>query len=597
MRTALAWSVVCSLAGALGACGVDAKSGEPGPAPKADSSDDAGPLGDAGPYGSAPDSGPPGHAPCPRGVLLREASFDFEGEPRRFLLYVPEDLPCTEEGVPLLVDLHGASGGVAAKPEEQYSLAEAMAAADEAGIVLLRPRSRFQQERTGATWYRWDQSPGDLEANQRFIAALTSDLASQYPIDRQRVFVLGFSSGANMAAYLLEHTTGSFRGYGMVGGARWQPVTLGDITTQPAVYFSTGSRDYGFGHAFRMRDALVEAGWAPEKLYWDSHPGGHYLGHRHYARALPFLLEGRRASLRSSDPWVRDDSVPTSTELGAVVVGSNGEPTVGAADGGVWTRQPEGGWSRRGGAALASPVTAFCEAGDAVFGAAGSELFSVGDEGLEVASLSRGSSPYPPYVYDVACHSHRIAWGGGVLGVAPLAEGLRPDVEWLFGGQVEAQTIAYERSGILLVAGGYGFLARQLPGTSPAPVELPHDLPPDWWAFGSASSRHGAFFLVGRGGAIARSQDAGLRWEVVRGFDPRARDLFGVAFANANEGVAVGDGGAVLITLDGGESWTSRDADASAVLADIAFSDSKVFLVGTAGTLLEASADDVFDPE
>ena len=62
-------------------------------------------------------------------------------------------------------------------------------------------------------------------------------------------------------------------------------------------------------------------------------------------------------------------------------------------------------------------------------------------------------------------------------------------------------------------------------------------------------------WAVGHGGQILHSVDGGERWTVQYGKADGADSLFSVWFENAEHGLAVGPYGYALTTLDGGKSW------------------------------------------
>lgn len=92
-----------------------------------------------------------------------------------FRVYVPADLPL-DEPVPLVVALHGA-GGDENMFMDAYGLGELRRQADRRGFIAVSP----------ATFYF--MSRGD------YLTALVEEMARCYPIDRQRVYVLGHSMG------------------------------------------------------------------------------------------------------------------------------------------------------------------------------------------------------------------------------------------------------------------------------------------------------------------------------------------------------------------------------------------------------------------
>ena len=65
--------------------------------------------------------------------------------------------------------------------------------------------------------------------------------------------------------------------------------------------------------------------------------------------------------------------------------------------------------------------------------------------------------------------------------------------------------------------------------------------------------------LVALLGALLAPQFANADWAVVRAEDYEAKvDLRGIAFLDDNRGWAVGDGGTILKTVDGGHTWAMQ---------------------------------------
>ena len=90
------------------------------------------------------------------------------------------------------------------------------------------------------------------------------------------------------------------------------------------------------------------------------------------------------------------------------------------------------------------------------------------------------------------------------------------------------------------------------------------------WAVGSASPEGG--------GLIVATSNGGKTWErqttPVTNDDTGVTDLlWGIAFADINHGLAVGDNGTILATADGGRTWTSKPSGTDARLFRVAFPD------------------------
>ena len=68
-------------------------------------------------------------------------------------------------------------------------------------------------------------------------------------------------------------------------------------------------------------------------------------------------------------------------------------------------------------------------------------------------------------------------------------------------------------------------------------------------------------WAVGHGGTVLATSNGGRTWSVRDASATAA--LWGVDFVNAERGWAVGDGGTVLATSDGGRSWTAQGGGTS----------------------------------
>ena len=97
---------------------------------------------------------------------------------------------------------------------------------------------------------------------------------------------------------------------------------------------------------------------------------------------------------------------------------------------------------------------------------------------------------------------------------------------------------------------------------------------------------HGA--AVGDGGRIMSTEDGGASWS--RTESSTRADLRGVAFFGRS-GVAAGAAATILTTGDGGATWRARDKLAATTLRGVAFAnDASAWVVGDAGVIL-ATAD------
>ena len=59
-----------------------------------------------------------------------------------------------------------------------------------------------------------------------------------------------------------------------------------------------------------------------------------------------------------------------------------------------------------------------------------------------------------------------------------------------------------------------------------------------------------------------------------------------IFFASSTVGIAVGDEGTLLLTQDGGQTWTREDSGTDKNLKDISVTEDKIFAVGEDGIAL-----------
>ena len=106
--------------------------------------------------------------------------------------------------------------------------------------------------------------------------------------------------------------------------------------------------------------------------------------------------------------------------------------------------------------------------------------------------------------------------------------------------------------------------------------------------FFDAAGRRG--WVVGNGGVILATADAGLHWTRRM---PTSFPLRGVWFTSAQVGWAVGDAGTILYTVNGGASWTRVVNDSAATsenLMSVTFATPDVgWVVGTGGLVLRTT--------
>ena len=106
---------------------------------------------------------------------------------------------------------------------------------------------------------------------------------------------------------------------------------------------------------------------------------------------------------------------------------------------------------------------------------------------------------------------------------------------------------------------------------------------------GVAAPTAGLRWAVGAGGAIVASTDGGATWAAQ--VSHTGADLNGVAFVNATHGWAVGAGGVIVATTDGGTTWAAQDSRTTADLKAVAFADASTGWAVGAGGVIVATTD------
>lgn len=104
------------------------------------------------------------------------------------------------------------------------------------------------------------------------------------------------------------------------------------------------------------------------------------------------------------------------------------------------------------------------------------------------------------------------------------------------------------------------------------------------WAVKSVPSEEN-----GKRASIFRTTDGGTSWSPIDGTGDYL-GLNSIRFTDANVGVAVGRGGLVLVTTNGGVSWSARSSGFESGLGRVAFIDSNtVVAIGGGGTIIRSS--------
>jgi poly(hydroxyalkanoate) depolymerase family esterase len=128
-------------------------------------------------------------------------------------LFLPPDLG-KNGSVPLLVALHGCLQ----TPDDFARGTRLDEIGAKYGAIVVYPEQRERANRSRC--WNWFQTKHQLRRSGEpaHILRLIEDLARQYPVDRDRIYVAGLSAGGSMAAILGEQAPDIFAGVGIMSG-------------------------------------------------------------------------------------------------------------------------------------------------------------------------------------------------------------------------------------------------------------------------------------------------------------------------------------------------------------------------------------------
>jgi predicted esterase len=128
----------------------------------------------------------------------------------------------------------------------------------------------------------------DLVNRTHELASFVEEAASEYGLDPKRLFAVGFSNGANIAASLLLLHPGLLAGAVLLRAMTpFELETLPDLSDTP-VYLAAGRSDQMIPpeSTERLAELLREAG---AKVTLDWQPGGHGIGRAEVEAARDWL--------------------------------------------------------------------------------------------------------------------------------------------------------------------------------------------------------------------------------------------------------------------------------------------------------------------
>jgi predicted esterase/photosystem II stability/assembly factor-like uncharacterized protein len=547
------------------------------------------------PAGGSPDGGAPTDAgadaappPCSgQAGTFHDQAFAVDGETRHYWLHVPATYDCTKPAA-MLVDFHGTGfGGASDTVEESWATPDLVAAADDQRFIVVRPRSRSKPS-SGGNVFQWDINPGDVAKNKAFVTALVDDLRSRYHVDPARLYASGFSNGPNMALQFIADEPSLFRGYGIIAGGLNAPLKRSAKfdATAPRIYTMTGHRDYMRSTKERLFDFLAQHAYPKASLFDREADTGHEVYGWNFREAFAWMDRGERPPQGTlASGWTIEATTADESFVEAAAA-PDGSTLVAGARGGIYARTAGGAWSKRA-TVLAAPLTDLCVTPAGRWFAAG---------GGEVATSTDGSTwsllPALPefgsmgfgftYATTVGCAPGRVTVGGAGSTATSTDDGKTWTAAVASQGGYGAYLAAVRhRDASWLALGYYDFIGASADGATFTPAAVPGTT--QWWNDGALGD-DGVAIAVGEGGALMRSTDGGATFSGV--VSPTREDLYAVAL-RGSRAVAAGAHGTVLTSSDGGLTWTDRSTGLDGYLGAARFlSTTTILVLGERGAAL-----------
>jgi predicted esterase len=191
--------------------------------------------------------------------------------------------PAKEPGAPTLILLHGTGGDENDLLPLGRMLDERAALLSPRGKVLENGMPRFFRRLSMGVF---DEE--DLVNRTHELASFAKEAASEYGLDPKRLFAVGFSNGANIAASLLLLHPGLLAGAVLLRAMTpFELETLPDLSGTP-VYLAAGRSDQMIPPESTERLAeLLRGAGAEVTLDWQ--PGGHGIGRAEVEAARAWL--------------------------------------------------------------------------------------------------------------------------------------------------------------------------------------------------------------------------------------------------------------------------------------------------------------------
>lgn len=199
--------------------------------------------------------------------------------------FIHSFVPAEEPGAPSLLLLHGTGGN-----EDDFLPLGRML---DGRAALLSPRGKVLEHGMPRFFRRLAEGVfdhEDLVNRTHELAQFTEGAVEEYGLDPSRLYAVGFSNGANIAASLLLLHPGLLAGAVLLRAmVPFEPETPPDLSGTP-IYLAAGRADQIVPpeNTERLAELLQEAG-AEVTLDWQ--PGGHGIGQAEVEGARSWFAE------------------------------------------------------------------------------------------------------------------------------------------------------------------------------------------------------------------------------------------------------------------------------------------------------------------
>jgi phospholipase/carboxylesterase len=197
-------------------------------------------------------------------------------------------VPAEEDDQTTLLLLHGTGGD----EDDLIPLGRMLCKS----AALLSPRGKVLEDGSPRFFRRLEEGvfdEEDLMNRTHELAKFVEQASSEYDLDPGRIFTVGFSNGANIAASLLLLYPGLLTGAVLLRAmVPFEPEAMPDLSGTP-VYLAAGHSDQMVPpeNTERLAELLRDAG-AEVDLNWQ--PRGHALGSDEIETARDWLAEATR---------------------------------------------------------------------------------------------------------------------------------------------------------------------------------------------------------------------------------------------------------------------------------------------------------------